>query len=79
MLLELGRPAEALVQFEASLKRAPRRLAGLYGAARAAKLAGDTSKASRYSAELIELTKAGDGTRTEVSEARSFLESAASR
>jgi tetratricopeptide (TPR) repeat protein len=34
LLLELGKPTEALAQFEASLKRAPRRLAGLYGAAR---------------------------------------------
>ena len=36
LLLELGRPKEALVEYEAALKRAPHRLAGLYGAARAA-------------------------------------------
>jgi Tfp pilus assembly protein PilF len=72
LLLELGRPAEALAAYEASLKRAPRRLAGLYGAARAAKLAGDTGKAARYYTQLAEVTKAGDSTRAEVKEARTF-------
>lgn len=52
LLLELGRPDDALLQYEASLKRAPRRLVGLSGAARAAKLAGYTKKAADYYAEL---------------------------
>lgn len=72
LLLELGRPAEALIEYEASLKRAPRRLAGLYGAARSARLAGDSAKASRYYADLNELTPSGDGARAEVIEARTF-------
>jgi tetratricopeptide (TPR) repeat protein len=70
MLLEVGRPAEALVAYEASLKRSPRRLAGLYGAAHSAKLAGDAAKASRYYAELADVTKGGEGKRAEVVEAR---------
>ncbi|HEX6063322.1 MAG TPA: hypothetical protein VFZ04_03830, partial [Longimicrobiales bacterium] len=70
LLLELGQGAEALRQFEASLQRAPRRFGGLYGAARAAKLAGDAAKAKRYFAELSEVTKASDGSRAEVKEAR---------
>lgn len=74
LLLEIGRPGEALAEFETSLKRAPRRLFGLYGAARSAKSAGETAKSGRYYAELIELTKAGDGTRAEIREARSFSE-----
>jgi len=45
-------------------------LSGLYGAARSAKLAGDASKASKYYAELVDLTKASDGARAEVKEAR---------
>ena len=45
LLLELNRPAEAKAEFEASLVRSPRRLAGLSGAARAAKLAGDAAAA----------------------------------
>lgn len=77
MLLELGRPADAVPEFEASLKRAPRRLLGLYGAARSAKLAGDAAKASRYYAELAEVTKAGDASRAEIEEARAAVRLAA--
>lgn len=72
LLAELGRPAEALTEYEASLKRAPGRLAGLYGAARAARLAGDAAKAARYYADLVELTKSSDGARAEVKEARAY-------
>ncbi len=79
LLFELGRPDEALAAFESSLKRAPRRLGGVYGAARAAKAAGDAARAGRYYAELIELTKAGDETRPEIREARSFLRAHVSR
>ena len=77
MLLEAGRPADALVEYEASLKRAPRRLAGLYGAAHSAKLAGDVAKASRYYAELADVTKGGEGKRAEVVEAREAVKLAA--
>lgn len=70
MLMEAGRAAEALVEYEASLKRAPRRLTGLYGAAHSAKLAGDAAKASRYYTELADVTKGGEGKRAEVVEAR---------
>ena len=70
LLIEAGQPGSALEAYEASLKRAPRRLAGLYGAARAAKLSGDMTKARSYYAQLVELTAAGDGTRPEVEEAR---------
>ena len=79
ILLELGRPADALSQFEQSLRRAPKRLAGLYGAARSARLAGDAAKASRYFAELRELTKASEGARAEVKEARAFEPATAQR
>lgn len=72
LLLELGRPAEALAEYESSLTRAPKRLAGLYGAARAAKLAGDQAKARTYFADLAEVTKAGDAGRSEVKEARAY-------
>jgi len=44
LLLEEGLAKDALAAYEASLKRAPRRLSGLYGAARSAKLAGDASE-----------------------------------
>jgi len=77
MLLELDRPKEALAEYEGSLKRAPQRLVGLYGAAHSAKLAGDVTKAARYYAELAEMTKASDGTRAEIKEAREAAKMAA--
>jgi tetratricopeptide (TPR) repeat protein len=79
LLLELKRPAEALREFEASLTRAPRRLAGLYGAARAAKLSGDAAKARRYYADLVELTKNGETSRAEIKEARAAAAELAQR
>lgn len=79
LLLELGRPEEALVAYEASLKRAPRRLVGLYGAARAAQAAGQADKAGHYFAELVEVTRAGDASRAEVKEARAFAAQTAAR
>jgi len=72
LLLELHRPAEALKEYETSLERAPGRLAGLYGAAQAAKLAGDPVKEGRYFAELARITVQGDGARAEVKAARTF-------
>ena len=41
MLMELGRPAEALPQYEASIAKEPNRFRGLYGAGLAAERAGD--------------------------------------
>ncbi|HEY5722155.1 MAG TPA: hypothetical protein VIT45_07520 [Allosphingosinicella sp.] len=70
LLIELGRPGEALGEYEAALKRAPRRLGGLYGAARSAGLAGDEAKARVYYAEIAAMTKDGDGRRAEIREAR---------
>jgi len=72
LLLDLGQPAEALKEYEASLQRAPRRLAGLYGAAQSAKLAGDAKKTGRYFAELAKITERGDAARVEVKSARLF-------
>jgi hypothetical protein len=79
LLLELKRPADALHEYQASLERAPRRLAGLYGAARAAKLAGNAAEASRYYAELLEVAGKGGGGRAEVREAKTHADLQASR
>ena len=79
LLLEAGKPRDALVAYEASLQRAPRRLAGLYGAARAARLAGDEAQTARYYRELADLTKGSEGTRAEVKEARTFAAAIGSR
>lgn len=60
MLLELGRPADALKEFETSMKKEPNRFRALYGAARAAEATGDRQKARDYSRTLIEICKRAD-------------------
>lgn len=73
LLLEQGRAAEALTEYEISLRRAPRRLAGLYGAARSANLAGEQAKAKLYYLQIAELAKDGALPRKEIEEARAFV------
>ena len=53
MLLELKQPAQAMTEFEATLRTAPNRFNALAGAARAAKLSGDQEKAKTYYAKLV--------------------------
>ena len=79
LLLVLKRPAEAKLEFEASLARSPRRLAGLYGAARASDQAGNASEARRYYAALLEIAGNGGAARAEVQEARAYVAQRASR
>ena len=55
LLLEMKRPQEALVEYEASLALAPGRRASLAGAAKAAELAGDTVKSQKLAAALRQL------------------------
>jgi phage shock protein A len=51
----------------------PWRLRSLYGAARAAELAGDLALARHFAQELRTLTQGADGTRAELEELRSHL------
>jgi hypothetical protein len=53
MLLEMNKPAKALVQFEATLKKEPRRFRSLYGAAHAAQLSGSRDLSQKYFGELL--------------------------
>jgi tetratricopeptide (TPR) repeat protein len=73
MLLELKEPAEALVEFEGTLRTAPNRYNALSGAARAAKLSGNNEKAKAYYAKLLAICDHADGDRPELRDARSFL------
>ena len=73
MLLEMNRPAEALQAFETSEKHDPNRFRGLYGAGKAAALAGDQGKAKSYYEKLLVLAKNADTERPEVIEAKAFL------
>lgn len=73
MLLELKEPAQALVEFEATLRTAPNRFNALSGAARAAKLSGDNEKAKTYYAKLLAICEHADGERQELRDAQSLL------
>jgi tetratricopeptide (TPR) repeat protein len=73
LLLELKQPSAALQEFETSLRSAPERFNGIYGAARAANLATDQKKARAYYEKLIALTQQADTPRPEINEAKAFL------
>ena len=73
MLLGGGDASAALKEYETSMKNTPNRLRGWYGAAKAATVVGDAAKIVAYSRGLAELTREGDGTRTEVREVRQFI------
>jgi len=74
MLLEMNNPAKALVQFEASLKKEPRRFRSLYGAARAAQLSGSSDLSQKYFGELLTVCAHSDKPgRPELKEARASL------
>ncbi len=75
LLLELNRPVEALEAYRASHRREPGRFRGLYGAARAAEVAGDRAGAGKYYRELLELVGEGSA-RPEATRARAFLAAA---
>jgi Flp pilus assembly protein TadD len=73
MLLELGRPADALKEFETAMKQEPNRFRVLYGAARAAEATGDRRKARDYSRTLLEICQRADKPgRPELQEVRKF-------
>ena len=75
LLLELKQPAAALQEFETSFQSTPNRFNGLYGAARAARLAGNRKSANVYYRKLLELARDTDTARPEVAEAKTFLAS----
>jgi tetratricopeptide (TPR) repeat protein len=73
MLLDGGNAKEALAAFEATLKKEPNRLGAFAGAARAAAQLGDAAKAREYFSKVVEQAGSGNGTRTEVADARKYL------
>jgi hypothetical protein len=70
MLLAAGRPAEARAAYLATLKREPGRARSIFGAARAAQLAGDRTAAARGYREYLRTMAQGDGRRAELAVAR---------
>ena len=73
MLLELKQPAQALGEFEATLRAAPNRFNAFAGAARAAGLSGDREKAKDYYAKLLALCEHADADRPELRDAKVFI------
>lgn len=73
MLLEAGRPAEALAAFEAVLASSPNRLNTLYGAAFAAERAGNPAKARQYYEQLTMVAGESDPGIGRVEHARAYL------
>jgi tetratricopeptide (TPR) repeat protein len=72
LLFELKRPAEAADEYKMALKNSPDRFDSLYGAARAAQLAGNTADAQTYYAKLVEIS-VPTADRQELQEARVFI------
>ena len=73
MLLMQGEAAAALKEYEASLKNAPMRLRGFYGAAKAAEASGDAAKTRDYFLKLARLTRHADGDRPELRDLKQRL------
>jgi tetratricopeptide (TPR) repeat protein len=73
LLLELKEPGAALREFETSLRSTPNRFNGLFGAARAASLAGDRKKAEGFYRQLVAVCAHADAERPELREAKAFL------
>lgn len=71
MLLACGQPANALREYERSQLREPNRLRGYAGAAEAARLEADTTKATLYYGKVIAL--AGSADRPEVAAAQRWI------
>ena len=56
MYLQLGRPAEALAEYQQTLTKEPNRFRALHGAMLSATAAGDRRLASKYAAQIVKLT-----------------------
>jgi hypothetical protein len=76
MLLQSGKPAEALSAFEATMHKEPNRLNATIGAANAAAAAGDSAKERQYYAAATAQAADASVDRPEVTKARTFLEGA---
>jgi hypothetical protein len=73
MLLEAGKPREALAAFELTMKKEPNRFRGIYGGARAAEQLSDRAKATTYYAKLLDVAKDADSERPELQQAKKYV------
>ena len=73
LLMENGKPREALTHFEAALRENPKRYRSLYGVAVAAKAADQKATAAQHFESLLALAKDADNLRPELAQAKAFL------
>ena len=74
MLRVLYEPARALEQFEATLRKEPKRFNSLYGAAKAAQLEGSRDTSQKYFRELLKVCAQSDEpARAELKEAKQSI------
>ena len=73
LLSELKQPSLALKEYEKSLESSPNRFNSIFGAARAAELARDNTKARTYYEKVIALSNQSDGSRPELQQTRKYL------
>lgn len=73
LLVELGRPAEAVAEYKASLKVAPNRLYAFLGVATAAQAAGDRNDALAYFALARKITAGRDLARPEFAKLKASM------
>ncbi|HYT84023.1 MAG TPA: hypothetical protein VEK86_11250 [Gemmatimonadales bacterium] len=72
LLLAAGRYGDARVAYDAALSREPGRARSLFGAARAAELAGDRAAALARYRQFLKLMEHADGGRPEIDRAKAF-------
>ncbi len=72
-LLDAGKSADALREYEAVLAKEPNRLRATAGAALAAERSGNTQKAREHYGKVLELAASADTPRPEVANAKRFL------
>lgn len=73
ILLDRGRPADALEQYQIVLAGSPNRANALLGAARAAAGSEDTAAAANYYKVLLDQTASGNSSRNGLREAREYI------
>lgn len=74
MLLEAGRPEQALAEFDAVIAREPNRFLALYGAGQAAGRMGRSGQAKGYYTTLAEVCEGAGSERPELRQARAMAE-----
>jgi Tetratricopeptide repeat len=73
LLMELGRPADALSQYEATIAKEPNRFRGLYGTGLAAERAGNLARARGHFEKLAAICAQSDSRRPELAHAKQVL------